>query len=232
MYLLFLASKNRCKRAHFACGYFHHKGDYIKRDINEAIHYYKEGSSLNDEHAKNNLGVIYKKGFESEITAKTGNAIPFFEEAIRQKNDILSMYNLANIYIYDENVKNGIDKAIELLIDSSSKFIFSHILLCIALVKKFGFKLDKIEEHIQNIKKENSNIDSKQIRETFCYLNLNSIEIFTSYYEKYRDQLYLYDYLFNAVPYSEFMKQKKFPTKNDKSVPISDLFWEGFGIEI
>ncbi|KAK8891543.1 hypothetical protein M9Y10_028756 [Tritrichomonas musculus] len=54
-YYFMLASKNRCKEAHFHVGFLYHEGKYVDQDIEKAVHYYKEGSSFNDQYAKNNL---------------------------------------------------------------------------------------------------------------------------------------------------------------------------------
>ena len=110
-----MASKYRCMLAHYLVGFLYHEGKYVKQDIKQAIHYYKERSSLNDNYAKNNLGVIYKNGFYDEIRPKLGWSIEYFKEAIRQKNDKVSMYNLSNIYMYDDRINNDINKSIELL---------------------------------------------------------------------------------------------------------------------
>ena len=145
-----LASINGCREANFAHGFLLHKGKEVKRDMSEAIHYYKEASSFNDQYAKNNLGIIYRYGYDN-VEGKTGNAIEYFKEAIRQKEDYLSMYNLAHIHIYDEKIQGDLDKAIGLLIRSSSKFIPSTILLSLVLVKKFCFNIDTINREIKNI---------------------------------------------------------------------------------
>ena len=118
--------------------------------MNEAIHYYKEASSFNNQYAKNNLGIIYRYGYDN-VEGKIGNAIVYFEEAIRQKEDYLSMYNLAHIHIYDEKIRGDLDKAVDLFIRSSSKFIHSTILLSLVLVKKFCFNIDTIKGKIKNI---------------------------------------------------------------------------------
>ena len=230
IFFIELASKNRLKYAHFCAGYFYHKGDYITRDIRKAIHYYNEGSSFNDQYAKNNLAIIYKNGYGDEIRARTANAIVYLEEAIRQKNDILSMYNLANIYIYDESYENKIDKAIELLFKSFDQFPHSCILLCLALIKKFGFQREEIEKHVRELNSKKSKADLSSI---FRFLDLfQSTDDFTYYYEYYRDKYYLYNHLRKFVSLSEFLKQKRI-NMNHKNVPdINSVFYEGFGIEI
>ncbi|KAK8872041.1 hypothetical protein M9Y10_007799 [Tritrichomonas musculus] len=216
--------------AHFVAGYFYHKGDYIKKDIRKAIHYYKEGSSFNDQYAKNNLAIIYKNGYGDEIQANTANAIVYLEEAIRQKNDILSMHNLANIYIYDESYENKIDEAIELLFNSFDQFRHSCILLCLALIKKYDFQTKEIEKHVRKL---NSKKPKAALSSLFSALHLlQSKDDFTNYYESYRDKYFLYNHLWKFVSFSEFQKQKRI-NMNHKNIPdINSAFYEGFGIEI
>ena len=94
---------------------------------------YKEVSCFNNQHAKNNLGVIYKNGY-NQIKKDVGLATEYFKEAIK-KNDALSMYNLSNILL-DEN-EDSSSKSIELLIESYSlKFEPSLKLLCFLLFQK------------------------------------------------------------------------------------------------
>ena len=121
------AAENRTFDAFFTLGFIYHEGRLIlvKRDITKAIHFYKEGSSLNDQYSKNNLGVIYKNGFYDTFSNKIipkniGYSIELFNEAIKQKKDILAIYNLSTIYLYENPVNiNNIDNIIKLLIHSS-----------------------------------------------------------------------------------------------------------------
>ncbi|KAK8884689.1 hypothetical protein M9Y10_043808 [Tritrichomonas musculus] len=123
-FYIMLASKNGHEDANFSHGFLLHEGKNNDRNIEEAVHYYKEASSLNNRYAKNNLGIIYRHGYGS-IEGRAGNAAVYFEEAIRQKNDCLSMYNLAHICMYDETIKQDLDKSINLLVRSSNLFIDS-----------------------------------------------------------------------------------------------------------
>ena len=95
----------------------------------------------------------------NEISPKLGYSIEYLEEAIRQNNDLLSMYNLSHIYIYEYFAKEGIDKSIELLIKiaKEEEFSPSYNLLSIALIKKQGFNIKKIEDELQ-MKTESNNI--------------------------------------------------------------------------
>ena len=79
------SSNNGFIRAHYVAGCLYHFGEYINRDINKAIQYYKKASSFNNEYAKNNIGVIYKHGFNNEIPKNIGASIIYFNEAIQQK---------------------------------------------------------------------------------------------------------------------------------------------------
>ena len=84
----------------------------MEKNIEQSIRFYKEASSFNNQYAKNNLGIIFKKGIERRL----GLSIEYFKEAIRQKNDKVSMYNLAHLYLYEEQIKDSINQSIDLLI--------------------------------------------------------------------------------------------------------------------
>ena len=234
-YYLMLASKNRFKEAHFHVGFLYHEGKYVDQDIEKAVHYYKEGSSFNDSHAKNNLGIIYKNGFHDKIQPKIGLAIEYFEEAIRQKNDKVSMYNLSNIYIYDERVNQNIDKSIEMLIKSLNLgFQPSLILLSIAVIKKvFSYNCDKIKEEIGKYKDTTEMLIMKIQQTIFCY-NLYDSNIFKKAYDFYRNIEFLYDNTFHPIESNKIgIRDKNESSPGIKlPPPISSQFYEGFGIEI
>ncbi|KAK8852714.1 hypothetical protein M9Y10_017703 [Tritrichomonas musculus] len=108
--LLSRSSENGHKQADFILGYIYQ----VENDASKSISHYKEASSFKDQYAKNNLGVIYKDGF-GEFGKNIGLSIEYFTDGIRKYNDLLSMYNLANMYLHKELIKNSIDKSIELL---------------------------------------------------------------------------------------------------------------------
>ncbi|KAK8883628.1 hypothetical protein M9Y10_042723 [Tritrichomonas musculus] len=227
-----LASKNGCRQANFAHGFLLHKEKDVKRDMSEAIHYYKEASSLNNQYAKNNLGIIYRYGYDN-VEGRAGNAIVYFEEAIRQKGDYLSMYNLAHIHIYDEKTKGDIDKAIDLLIRSSSKFYYSTILLSLVLVKKFCFNINTINCEIGKIDGI-TDVLVNQVYiniEEYKMLNRNNFEIL---YETFKVEYFLYDIELKAISASDFeeIRKEKPKPKYPNAKNISKLFYEGFGLDI
>ena len=89
------------------------------KPIYHHITFYNEGSSLNDQYSKNNLGIIYKNGFGNVIKKNLSMAKVLFEEAIYQKNDKVAMYILSHMYFYDNSINYNIDECIKLLIKSS-----------------------------------------------------------------------------------------------------------------
>ncbi|KAK8876621.1 hypothetical protein M9Y10_006839 [Tritrichomonas musculus] len=226
-----LASKNRHRPANFAHGFLLHEGKSVKKNIEGAIHYYKEASSFNIPYAKNNLGIIYKHGYDKQ-EGKASNAIVYFEEAILQKKDILSMYNLALIYIFDDNYKD-IDKAINLLIRSSQDFKNSFILLCLVLAKQGIFDTKKIFDLFKLNKIEDNNLVLIIIQ---CLDKLQSYGnlVICSNFESYREKDFLYNIFLKPVLTSELDKIKinddklKYPYKKD----ISNEFFEGFGRDL
>ena len=200
----------------------------------EAIHYYKEASSFNNQYAKNNLGIIYKHGFD-QIEGRSSNAIVYFEEEIHQKNDILSMYNLAHIYIFDEMIGGDINKSIELLI-KSFKFGYSQILLCLILIKKCGNNISLIKGEIERNAKTNDNLDTllRQIIKIITNLQLFNRSKVEFYYEIYHSMDFLYNIELESVNSYELRdmnKKKTFP-KNSKLKNISKRFYEGFGHDL
>ncbi|KAK8871531.1 hypothetical protein M9Y10_007261 [Tritrichomonas musculus] len=203
----------------------------MKRDINKAIHYYKEASSFNNQYAKNNLGILFKNGYKDEVVKNLGLSIEYFKEAICQKDDKVSMYNLAHLYFYEDPIKDSIDKSIELLIHSIEKgFQQSKVLLCLALLKKHNFHLDMIKAEIEPI--------SKELSFEICTIIWNSGLLESIYFEalyNYNqniDFLYSNDfrpYITNEINDSEIIIN----SGPDPQIPnISKLFYEGFGFEI
>lgn len=160
------------------------------------------------------------------------NAIVYFEEAIRQKNDHLAMYNLANILIYDESVKKNIERSIELLIKSSNRFAISYLLLSSFLIKQFGFDTEKIVKIIEKV----DGVSNEKV--------LIVIKIITTMkekghswcdmlYENYRKVDFLYDVNLNEIPSDMEKFDKSKDTSNLlKLKELSNEFYEGFGYDL
>ncbi|KAK8880692.1 hypothetical protein M9Y10_003377 [Tritrichomonas musculus] len=223
-----LASKNHFKQAHFFLGFWYQEGMYVKKDIQKAVLYYKEASSFNNQYAKNNLGIIYKHGY-NEIEARAGNAIVYFEEAIRKKNDYLSMYNLAHIYMYDKTIKQDLNKSIELLIRSMNDFRHSLILLCLALLKKYDLSIERIKQELKQ--RTDINRSSMEILFKIIYKYMSYFDV---YYESYRYKDYLYNVELEPVKSSKLKRtnKKDFQPKYPKAKELSSEFYKGFGEDL
>ena len=229
------SSNNGNVRAHFTLGYLHHEGRFVEKNINKAIHYYKEASSLNDEYAKNNLGVLNKNGFGENYKKNVGMAIQYFEEAIKQNNEV-AMYNLAHMYLYDDSFETNNDnkKIFELLIESSNRgFPPSIVLLCLALVKKFGFDLNNIKIELEKFTGKKSNL---------LFLVCNMIKdkqldnrlIFDIQFQRYKK----IDFVFNHLKFcfiSDILLNQKSDQNHKEDLKkknLSQAFYEGFGCDL
>lgn len=234
---LIQSSQNGFQEAQFIVGILYHEGRYIQRDIKKAVHLYKELSSLNNNFAKNNLGVLYRNGFGDEIHPNIGYAIEYFKEAIREKNDILSKYNLSITYLYDiPLIDDNENKSIELLLDLNDvEFTPFTELLCLSLVKKYGFNIT-----IEDINHELEKHANIPISKAYSILNmiknnkLNESYYFEEKYLFYKNQNFLYDFRKDYISLNNFMKQNTLNDSNKKSknLNISKDFFEGFGIDL
>lgn len=217
--------------------YIYHEGKFVKRDISKAISFYKEGSSFNNSFCKNNLAVIYKNGFSSDAPKNVAFAIELFMEAIKQKNDSLSMFNLATIYLFDENEIKNENKSIELLFKSSiNGFNQAKELLCLVLIKKFEFDIVKIKNELKKFAdSSNSTIKSIcRIIQNFQKLE-NYESICENLYQYYQNINYIYNYLYDIIPQESIINQKLIEFKqkeNIKMIDINSNFYEGFGTEL
>lgn len=144
------SSLNGFNIGHFVIGYFYQEGKHLPRNMIKAVHYYKNASSFNEPHAKNNLGIIYKYGFGQDIKQSIELAIIYFTEAINKSNDILSIYNLAHIYIFIDKTKEKIIESIDLLLQIINiKDLPVIELLCIAIFSDFSL-LTKLDTKLQS----------------------------------------------------------------------------------
>lgn len=225
-----LAKNNMFYKASLYLGYIYHEGRYIEQNIEKAINFYKEASSFNDQFEKNNLGVIYKKGFGNKIKKNIELSKEYFNEAIRQKDDFISMFNLSNIYLdEDDNCKS-----VELLIKSSNKgFIPSKIVLFYLLSNDLKcVDQQSIKNEIQRFNKE-WNIYAQKIykwyKEIGQYL-FNDIDSFRKAYKYFRenDILYLNGYFI----FSDIFDKNANRNINHINLvkEITNDFYDGFDI--
>ena len=170
----------------------------MKRNIERSIRFYKEASSFNIQYAKNNLGIIYKKGFEDKIEPRLGSSIDYFKEAIRKKNDKVSMYNLAHLYLYEEPIKDSIDKSIELLVRSLNEgFYPSFELLCLSLIKKYGNDFDSITKKLDEQTSHFNKYKTPILVIVGNYISYKSF--YEMKYLEYKNVDFLYNVLFEPI---------------------------------
>ena len=131
------------------------------------------------------------------------------------------MYNLAHLYLYEDPVENSIDKSIKLLSNSYMKgFLPSQILLCLALIKKYGNDSAKLLD-------DENNIPSDIIQKIKIY-RLD----FDRKYESYRkiDFLYGCNQYFPSFTFKINNERNQKEKENHRIADISDLFYEGFDL--
>ncbi|KAK8897365.1 hypothetical protein M9Y10_015309 [Tritrichomonas musculus] len=228
---LMLSSNNGFVEAQFSFGFLCHEGKNLNRDIKKSIKLYKEASSFNYQYAKNNLGIIYKNGYGDEISKNIEWATIYFEEAIKQSNDKISMYNLSHIYIYDESsTPENIEKSIDLLIDSSNKgFDTSKLLLCLMLIKKYGSNLVDIKNELKLNKKCSDELISSIIQ----FINsekLNDQIIFEDTYQQLKKIDFVYNAFLDVLPSIDLNRQQ-LDNENKNESDINSNFLNGFGID-
>lgn len=194
---------------------FYSQGIYVQRNIDEAIHYYyNNGSNRNDGYSKNNLGIIYK------YYQYNRNPVEYFEEVCRQKDDYLSMYNLAHIYFYGEKVNVNIEKAIELLIKSSLKGLTaSKSLLALALTKKITkITMQSIKKEIIKINNQNLYRVNKLALEIFEFIkgfSLENDEKYDFFYSVNQKIYYAYNIIKKPVMAEKFWFEREKKEKEE-----------------
>lgn len=233
-YYFHLSAKNNNHTAQFYVGFMYMNGDYVSKDISKAIYYYKEASSFNISYSKVNLSVLYRYGIG--VKKNLWYPIELLKESIRQKNDMVAKYNLAHIYLYEENVKINEDELFEMIIQSiMQNFQPSINLFLIALKNKYNSITYKIiEEEIKKHFKQKIEvkIHSFEIYEQYIMLRLYNPSFYEFFYEANRRITYLYDSELNPIYLGELNNFKKKNKSEFKAQNINSLFYEGFGITI
>lgn len=229
---LIQAANNDDILAFFPVGYFYLEGKYVTKDIDKAIKYFKDASSFNSQYAKNNLGIIYRHGISGKILKNIGYAIEYFKENISRFSDILSMYNLAHIFIYDEGFKEKIDEAIDLLVKCSNQNFSPAIdLLSIALIIKYKFDLKQIYNDLEKRTDEKNNLQEKihKIIDLDYGLNHDSFE---EMYTNYKTIDFLYDFFYHPIVSKKLNEINEIKSKNTNLNKITSDFYDGFGHDI
>lgn len=228
-YYLYLAANQNIPRAQFIIGAIYFKGKIIKRDIKSAIHYYKEASNNNNSHAKNNLAMIYK----NEVNPNFSLIIEYLQEAVKLDN-VVSMYNLAHLYFFENICKNNYKKIIDLLIKPSCFYNAPLILLTMVLVKKLekDITLEKIKKELNSYNFINQEFITQLVTMIYNIIKIANLENKISYdmqYQILKPINYVYDYNFQVFPLSYILNGNK-SSKNITRINIDQNFYEGFGL--
>lgn len=135
--------------------------------------------------------------------------------------------------MFDESIKGGINKSIELLIRSADKFECSKVLLLLALIKQFGNETEIFKNEIDKIK-EIPKYLSKNIIQMFVSLQLFNKSKFEILYESYRTKDFIYNMQFEPVETSELQNKSinKDVPETSKAKNISNVFYDGFGYDL
>lgn len=166
------------------------------------------------------------------LVKKLGNAIVFFEEAIHQKNDCLSMYNLSHLYMYEDSIKD-INKLFEMLIKSSDQFQHSLVLLSLLLIKQFGFDIQTLKNEIEK-KLKGKMIYQKEYFKILLIYKLFDRNVFEKIYEAYRTKDFMYNASVKIIEskYLQEIKADEIIPKYPNAKNITKVFYEGFGDDI
>ena len=149
------------------------------------------------------------------------------------------MYNLGHIYFYGEKVKQNIERAIELFINSSLHgFKPSTILLSLAIVKKIDEKIitkEIIDTEMHKYKFENNNLLT-EIYDIIQNLKLENETLYNELYVKYKIIDFSYDIYCQPIETTDFYssqerENEKNKLKNKHAREINKYFYEGLGFE-
>lgn len=225
--MLIKSSYNGEHLSNFIIGYFYHNGKEVKREIFNAIKYYKKASSFNNIYAKNNLALLFRYGFNNDVNKNISLAIEYLEESVRKSEDMVVTYNLAHLYLYEKTIQDGFQKSIDLLIVLSSRFYPAKILLIIALVKKYGLNYEILKEKLSSQIKLYSDI-YEMIKSNIPYDYSKSKTL----YLDLEKAVFAYDCNLKPIIYSNLIGEKENETKSPDLPDINSYFYEGFGFDI
>lgn len=117
----------------------YHEGIGVDIDLEEAVYYYEMGQENNYSKSLTNLGNMYRGG--EYFPANIIKAIKLYCQAI-ENGSINSLYNLAQVFLYEENVLD-LEEGIRLLNEAISKGSEASVLeLADCYLTGYGVKKD------------------------------------------------------------------------------------------
>ena len=130
--------------------------------------------------------------------------------------------------MYDSTIKQDLNKSIDLLIRSMNKFEHSFILLSLALLLKFDFNIETIEQELKQRTDITGSSMKRIIKEIALYMSA-----FNELYESYRYNDYLYNIELEPIESSELEHtNEKVAPKYTKAKELSSEFYKGFGEDL
>ena len=134
-----------------------------------------------------------------------------------------------NSFVWD---KIGIFISIKLLIESIKlDFTPSTELLCIALIKLFGFNIEIIREELNKLTEKTSKLPNL-IYKIIIYKKLLYKPKYEQHYKSLSTINYLYDFDKNIISTKTFNEPKQDSINTINGENITQEFYEGFGIDI
>ena len=138
-----------------------------KKQYNIAFEYYLKSADLEESWACNKVGEMYRLGIGTNVDLK--KAFEYYSKALEVPIDYLENYAKYNLAVYfymygnyEANVEKNESRAVELLIESSSKLIDSQMfLLCYYVSKNDNVNILKYKELIENNPNFNEKIKGK-----------------------------------------------------------------------
>lgn len=207
MHYLNLASNSNHMNAQIMLSSLYYDGEYVEQDINKSISLLQKNAPFSSL-AKNNLGVIYKKGI---LNGKSiDESVTLFKDATSKDNDNYSSYNLAKIHYFGEYGESDAKKSIELLEKTASNNFFP------AYVFLFYIFCCGKEEELRNNEKALHYLNKIECIDEIIYVVLLSIinneksplrSILNNFFVKY-DLMYSIDNSF-ASDFINFMNTEE-----------------------
>ena len=189
--------------------------------------FFKDASNLNNSHAKNNLGIIYLKGIN--VQKNIDKAIEYFKEAIKINQDDLALFNLAHLYLFENNMEIELKKIVDLLIKPINNNLICAIqLLNYAIIKQFlGLEFTTIKNELEKI---NIKLSSKIFQ---AVINQSRFESNQSMYNFIKNASLFYIYYDGCIlPFveNEEIRERQIRKKIPKKTCINQSFYDGFNL--